>query len=67
MINQQKDVEKLKRDQRYKFLVINGIDEKEKEDLLDVIKIINQKHNISISNIIIDNCYRMVKKRLQEA
>ncbi|KAG5898881.1 hypothetical protein JTB14_003275 [Gonioctena quinquepunctata] len=64
MTNQQKYIETLKRDQRSKFLVINGIDEKEKEDLLDVVvKLINHKLKLSISNINIDNCYRMGKKR----
>ncbi|CAG9820019.1 unnamed protein product [Phaedon cochleariae] len=64
IINQQKDVETLKRDQRSKFLVINGIDEKEKEDLLDVVvKLINQKFKLSILNTNIDTCYRMGKKR----
>ncbi|KAG5874444.1 hypothetical protein JTB14_016992 [Gonioctena quinquepunctata] len=64
MNNQQKYIETLKRDQRSKFLVINGIDEKEKEDLLDVVvKLINHKLKLSISNINIDNCYRMGKKR----
>ncbi|KAG5872868.1 hypothetical protein JTB14_011549 [Gonioctena quinquepunctata] len=51
MSNQQKDIETSKRDQRSKFLVINGIDEREKEDLLDVVvKLINHKLKLSISN-----------------
>ncbi|KAG5863512.1 hypothetical protein JTB14_001344 [Gonioctena quinquepunctata] len=63
MSNQQKYIETSKRDQRSKFLVINGIDEKEREDLLDVVKLINHKLKLSISNINIDNCYRMEKIR----
>uniref|UniRef100_A0A6P7F1G7 Uncharacterized protein LOC114324195 n=1 Tax=Diabrotica virgifera virgifera TaxID=50390 RepID=A0A6P7F1G7_DIAVI len=62
--NQQKDIEIIKKDKRSKILVLNGIEEKEKEDIYDVVvKLIQQKFKIPINTNNIDNCYRMGKKR----
>ncbi|XP_072403149.1 uncharacterized protein [Diabrotica undecimpunctata] len=61
VIQNQNSIEYLKQDKRLKSLIINGVDEKEKDDLPDVItNIINNKPILS-TNLV--DCYRLGKKR----
>ncbi|XP_072380566.1 uncharacterized protein [Diabrotica undecimpunctata] len=63
-IQNQNNIEYLKQDKRLKLLVINGVDEKKKEDLPDVItNLINNKLNIPILSTNLVDCYRLGKKR----